>query len=85
MKKDAYVIIVSGQYGDEPVAICYDKATTIKEMIARIQKDASPDFFEEFLCMTLEEVEKRLLEEASESYIGLDCLENLWAVKVPVK
>ena len=46
MKKDAYVIIVSGQYGDEPVAICYDKATTIKELIARIQKDASPYFFE---------------------------------------
>lgn len=63
----------------------YDKATTIKEMIARIQKDASPDFFEEFLCMTLEEVEKRLLEETNESYIELDCLENLWAVKVPVK
>ena len=85
MQKDAFVIIVSNQYGNEPVAICYDKATTIKEMIARIQKDASPDFFEEYLCMTLEEVERKLFEKASESYIGLDCLESLWAIKVPVK
>lgn len=85
MKKYAYVVMFANQYGDMPIAICYDKITAVKEMIAKIQEDASPDFFEEFLCMTPEEVEKRLLEEAKESYIGLDCLENLWATKVLVK